>query len=125
MTLALRISSMVVRVSALIVIILGILLWTGNFDNVKLIHQVFGSIIVLGLWAVGIIQATQGGSPILATVAVLWGAIVTYVGLSQENWATGNNHWLIQVAHLIFGLVAIGLVEMIGARARRKTAQVA
>jgi hypothetical protein len=124
MPLALRISTMTVRVSSVVVILLGILLWTGNFDSLRLIHMFFGIVIVLGLWTVGVIQAVQGGSPVLSGAAFVWGAIVVFVGLKQEQWAVGNNHWLIQVMHLLFGLVAISLVEIIGARANRRARQV-
>ncbi len=123
MSLALRIGVMTVRISSLVVILLGILLWTGNFDSLRVIHMFFGIVIVLGLWMAGAIQAVQGGSPVLTTLAIIWGAIVVFVGLNQEQWAVGNNHWLIQTMHLLFGLVAISLVEIIGVRANRRERQ--
>ncbi len=40
----------------------------------------------------------------------------------QTRWLIGSNHWVIQVIHLLLGLSAIGLAEMIGGRYRRMTA---
>jgi len=123
MPLVLRIGVMTVRVSSVVVILLGLLLWTGNFDSLRLVHVFFGIVIVLGLWMIGVIYAAQGSSPVLAGATFIWGAIVVLVGLNQDQWAPGSNHWLIQIMHLLFGLVAISLVEIIDARANRRAQQ--
>ena len=48
------------------------------------------------------------------------GLLLTIVGLYQDNWLIGSAHWVIQVIHLLLGLSAIGLGEMIAARTRRR-----
>ena len=114
--MAVRITSMVVRVTAIGVLILGALLWTGNNDQLKSVHMLFGMLIVLGLWGLGITQAIRGGSPVLAVVAVVLGGVAFWFGTNQESFSPNSNHWVIQVMHLLIGLGAIGLAEVSAAR---------
>ena len=115
------ISAWILRIGVLLAIILGILLWTGNFDNVKPIHMLVGIIVVLALWTIGLVQGFQkGGSFGLAVATFIVGLALTIVGLYQEQWVLGSFHWIIQVIHLLLGLSTIGLGEMIAARTRRR-----
>jgi hypothetical protein len=121
-----RVSSMVLRISALAALILGIIFWTGNADNLQIVHIVLGFLVVISLWVLGIAQGVRrGGSFGLALATFVVGFFVLLVGLFQTRWLTGSNHWVIQVIHLILGLSAISLGEMIGARYRRMTAKTA
>jgi uncharacterized membrane protein len=52
----------------------------------------------------------------------VWGLIVLGLGLTQTNLLLNSAHWVIQVLHLLVGLIAIGLGEMITARYRRQSA---
>jgi hypothetical protein len=121
-----RVSSMVLRISALAALVLGIIFWTGNADNLQIVHIVLGFLVVISLWVLGIAQGVRrGGSFGLALATFVVGFFVLLVGLFQTRWLTGSNHWVIQVIHLILGLSAISLGEMIGARYRRMTAKTA
>ena len=118
---AITILANIIRVGFLLAIILGIMLWTGNFDNLKAIHMLVGIIVVLSLWVIGLVQGFQkGGSFGLAAATFIVGLALAAVGLFQDNWLPGSLHWLIQVLHLLLGISAIGLAEMIGGRARRR-----
>jgi hypothetical protein len=44
------------------------------------------------------------------------------VGLGQTGWLPGDQHWVIQVLHLVVGLAAISVAEMAGGRLRRSGA---
>ncbi len=123
LTLVVRIAVNIVRVGVLIQIISGILFWTGNADSFQLAHIVIGILIVLSLWTLGIAQGLQGGSFGLALATFVVGFLLALVGLFQKQWLVGSNHWIIQVIHLLLGLSAIGLAEMIGGRYRRMTAK--
>jgi len=115
------ISIMVLRLAVLLALILGILFWTGNFQNLTLIHMLLGFIVVISLWVIGLAQGfTKGGSFGLAVATFVVGLLLTIVGLYQDNWLIGSAHWVIQVIHLLLGLSAIGLGEMIVARTRRR-----
>ncbi len=119
-----RVSLMVLRVAVLAALILGILFWTNVADGTGLmvVHGLIGIVVVLSLWVLGIAQALEGGSFGLAVATFVLGFLVLLVGLFQVNWLPGSNHWIIQVIHLLLGLSAIGLGEMIGGRHKRMLA---
>ena len=115
------IAQMVLRLAWILTIILGILFWTGNADSLTPIHMLLGIIVVLSLWVIGLAQGfLKGGNFILALATFLLGLIIVIVGLNQTSWLIGTNHWLIQVIHLLLGISAIGLAEMIAARTKRR-----
>src|SRR5947208_9733578 len=118
---AINISIMVLRVAVLLALILGILFWTGNFQNLTPIHMLLGFIVVISLWVIGLAQGfTKGGSFGLAVATFIIGLLLAIVGLYQDYWLIGSAHWVIQVIHLLLGLSAIGSGEMIAARTRRR-----
>ena len=118
-----RIAVNIVRIGVLIQLASGIVFWTGNADNFQIAHILIGILVVLALWTLGIAQGIQGGSFGLALATFVVGFLLVLVGLFQTRWLIGSNHWIIQVIHLILGLSAIGLAEMIGGRYRRMTAK--
>jgi len=110
----------VLRIAVLAAIILGILFWTGNVENLIPVHMLIGIIAVLSLWVIGLAQGfIKGGSFGLALATFVVGLALAIVGLYQQQWLLGSSHWIIQVIHLLLGLSAIGLGEMINGRTRR------
>ena len=110
----------VLRIAVLAAIILGILFWTGNAENLIPVHMLIGIIAVLSLWVIGLAQGfIKGGSFGLALATFMVGLALAIVGLYQQQWLLGSSHWIIQVIHLLLGLSAIGLGEMINGRTRR------
>ena len=110
----------VLRIAVLAAIILGILFWTGNAENLIPVHMLLGIIAVLSLWVIGLAQGfIKGGSFGLALATFIVGLALAIVGLYQQQWLLGSSHWIIQVIHLLLGLSAIGLGEMINGRTRR------
>ncbi len=120
-----RVSLMVLRLSVLVNLVLGILFWTGNANALQLLHIILGFLAVISLFAIGIAQGVRGGSFGLALATFVVGFLLALVGLFQTRWLPGPNHWIIQVIHLLLGLIAIGLGEMIGGRYRRMTVKAA
>ena|SRR5579859_4298860 len=117
----LTIAVMVLRIAVLATLILGILFWTGNAINLIPIHMLIGIIVVLSLWTIGLAQGfMKGGSFALAAATFILGLILAIVGLYQQSWLAGSAHWVIQVIHLLLGLSAIALGEMIYGRTRRR-----
>ena len=85
--------------------------------------MILGFIVVISLWAIGLAQGfIKGGSFALALATFVLGLLLAIVGLFQTGWLTGSTHWIIQVIHLLLGLSAIGLGEMIGGRHKRMLA---
>jgi hypothetical protein len=119
--MAVRITSMVLRVAVLLALVLGLLVWFNIAkSSLKDVHMLLGIIVVLSLWVLGgFIVATKGGIGIGIGAFVL-GLVVFLFGLTQEGIPpTGNLHWIIQVIHLLLGLSAAGMGEMIAGRYKR------
>ena len=115
------IAVMVLRIAVLVALVMGIIFWTGNLENLQLVHMLIGFIVVLSLWVIGLAQGfIKGGSFGLAVATFIVGLLLAIVGLYQQNWLLGSAHWVIQVIHLLLGLSAIGLGEMIYARTRKR-----
>ncbi len=118
-----RITLMVLRLCVVVALVLGVLLWTGNFDSIKPVHILVGILIVLSLWLLGLFQFMGGGSPNLAAAAFVLGAAVAALGVTQESLLPGSAHWVIQVIHLLLGVSAAGLGEACAGRYKRAKAK--
>ena len=118
-----RIASIVLRVCGALAVILGILFWSGNALNLIPIHMLLGLLVVLSLWIVGIGQAfSRGGSWPLAFGALLLGLLVIVVGVRQSALLVGPFHWVIQVVHLLLGILAVGMGQVAAGRRRNSSA---
>ena len=119
-----RITANVLRVCAVVALVLGILFWVNVIpvnDMWQGIHMVFGILVMIALWVLGIVilTAPKGRSVGLGLGALALGIIAIIVGINQQSWDQTSSHWIIQVIHLLIGLGAIGLGEAIGGRYRR------
>lgn len=120
------IAQMILRVAVLLALILGIIFWINPAlpqanPGVKGIHMLLGIIVVLALWTIGLAQGfRKGGSLGLGLGTFVVGLLVAIVGLWQESWKdAGTNAQLINVIHLLLGLIAVGYSEMVAGRAKR------
>jgi hypothetical protein len=113
------VAQMLVRACGLVLIVLGILFWTGNVLALVPVHMLLGLVLVLSLWVLAFIGLRAGAPVGQVVVAFVWGLVVPVLGLSQSSLVVGGAHWLIQVLHLAVGVGAIGLAETLGARIRR------
>jgi hypothetical protein len=108
-----------VRVDAVILIVLGLLFWTGNADALIPIHMLLGIALVIALWALAALAAAASVSLGLVVLAFVWGLVVPVLGLRQTTLLVGSAHWIIQVLHLLVGLTAIALAQVLAQRTRR------
>jgi hypothetical protein len=111
MKTAVTVSHMTIRVSGLLLILLGIAIWTGRADQFTPVHELLGFVLVLSLWALSFLAARAGVAMRWVVVAVAWGLVAPILGLTQQSLLTGDLHWTIQVLHLLIGLGAIGQGE--------------
>jgi hypothetical protein len=119
MQVALRISQMLVRITGVLLLILGLLFWTGNVLNLIPLHMLIGLVLVLSLWLLSAL-AVQAGVPIgLAAGAAALALITLLLGVTQTGLLPGPAHWVIQVLHLLLGIATVGSGEIIGGRLRR------
>src|SRR5579862_554308 len=118
MTVTTTVFQWIARIVGVIILILGITIWTGSADFLIPIHMLLGITIVLTLWILAVLAAISGVSAGLVALAFVWGLIVLLLGLTQTQILPEPNpfHWTIQVAHLLIGLGAIGQAENLARR---------
>lgn len=123
-----RISVMVLRLAALLALILGILFWLNVIPGAESfrnpwtsLHMTLGIIVTICLVILGILMiTTKGGNVGLGLGAIVLAILVIALGLSQTSLLIDESvHWIVQIVHLLFGLAAIGMGEMIAGRYRR------
>ncbi|HZV52406.1 MAG TPA: hypothetical protein VFD49_21915 [Candidatus Dormibacteraeota bacterium] len=109
----------VVRLAGLVLIVLGILIWTGTGDALVPAHVLVGLLLVLALWTLAILAALAQTRTGMAALAAAWGLVVVLLGSAQQRLMPGSTHWVIQALHLLVGLTAIALAELLAAGIRR------
>jgi hypothetical protein len=115
---AATIAHMTIRVSGLLLILLGLAIWTGRADQVIPIHELIGFVLVLALWTLSFIAARAAVPTRWVVLAVAWGLAAPILGLTQQGLVSGDWHWTIQVLHLLIGVGAIGQGENLAVRMR-------
>ena len=119
--MTIRIASIILSLAGLLALILGLILWTGMAVNVVSLHMLLGLLTVVALWVIGVAQAlVPGGSWPLAAGAIVLGALTAWLGMVQASLLVSENHWIIQVIHLLLGIATIGLGHMAAARQRKR-----
>lgn len=118
--MVIRIASVVLSFAGLLALFLGLLFWTNSALNLIQMHMLLGLLAVGALWVIGIGQAlSNGGSWGVAASALVVGAAMIVLGWTQSSLMVGELHWIIQVLHLVLGLLVIGMGHMGAARYRK------
>ncbi|HZD37857.1 MAG TPA: hypothetical protein VE664_04380 [Actinomycetes bacterium] len=112
-----------VRLTAIVQIVLGVLFWSGNATGLIDLHQLSGIIMVLSLEVLVLAAARAGVDRRLVVIAGIWGVVVVALGLSQTSLLQGSAHWVIEVLHLLVGLAAIGQAEALATRTQQVAPQ--
>ena len=116
------IASWVVRLGGLVMIVLGLLFWTGHALTLKNEHMLLGLLVVLALWVLAGVALQKGVSVGLVIGAFVLGLVVIGFGMSQTSLMSGSTRAvveIIKVVHLLLGLALISYGEIIGGRLRR------
>lgn len=116
MRIATTVAHILARVTGMTQVVLGLLIWIFEADAVIPLHVAVGLGLVLSLWTLAILAAAVGVGRGIVILAVFWGFLAPLLGLTQEQLLVGDAHWVIQVLHLLVGLVAIGLAETVAVR---------
>jgi hypothetical protein len=120
--MVIRIASVVLSFAGLLALILGLLFWANSALNLIQMHMLLGFLAVGALWVIGIGQAlSRSGSWLLAACALVVGAAMIIIGLNQSTLMLGPFHWVVQILHLVLGLLVIGMGHVGAARYRKGT----
>ncbi|MDE2263300.1 MAG: hypothetical protein KGL45_12305 [Gammaproteobacteria bacterium] len=104
-------------------LVLGILFWTGHALSLLQLHMTLGGLFVISLWALAAVGLLRSDTRGFAVVVLLWGLIVPALGVMQVSLLSGSDHWVIQAAHLLVGLIAMGLGHGLARRISRRPAE--
>ena len=111
---------MLVRLCFVVLLVLGIIFWTGHGLSLIPTHMTIGIILVVSLWLTAILAAIARAPMGLVIAGLLWGALTIWLGASQMSLLPGGAHWIIQVLHLLVGMGAVGINERLGAAANAR-----
>ena len=114
-----RVLGVVGRISGIVLVVLGLLFWTGRALPLVPLHMGLGVVLVLALWAQAALSARAGAPAALIVFAIAWGVVMPVFGMTQAGILPGPYHWIIRVLHLAVGIVGMRLVEVLGLRVRR------
>jgi hypothetical protein len=120
-----RIVQLTLRLTGLLLIVMGVLIWTGNGDALVQAHMGLGLLFVLALWSLAALGFRARVSVGLSIRAAVWGIVVLWLGMIQGQLWLGQQHVYVRVAHLAVGLIAIGVGEALAARLKRAHASLA
>jgi hypothetical protein len=122
--MAVRISSLALRIAVALELILGVSLWIGRPLAPVLLHMALGLLIVALVWFLGVAQATVKGGSLGLTLATFGtGLALAVLGLVQKA-VPGQP--VLQIIHLLLALTTVAVGEMATARyARGKKAVIA
>jgi hypothetical protein len=97
---------------------LGMVIWFVHVSSVSL-HIVLGLIVTLILLLFSLLALMTRGIRRPGVIGILYSCVLPGLGLTQYTLLAGNLHWLIQIAHMLIGVGAVGLIQIIGDRYQR------
>jgi hypothetical protein len=119
------IARLLISLFGIALLVLGILFWTGHALSLLQLHTMLGGLFVICLWVLAVIGFLVPGSRGFALIVLIWSLIVPALGVTQLRLMPGADHWVIQTAHLLVGLIAIGLGHGLARRIGRRPAEAA
>lgn len=111
-----KLLSWILRIALLVALGLGLALWNGRGYAYLRLHMWLGFIVTFALLLLVILSFVSRVNPAIPFVALLWAVALPVIGIAQLRILPGHNHWVIQTMHLVLGLGAIGLGEVLTKR---------
>ncbi len=117
------IARLLVSLFGIALVVLGILFWTGHALSLLPLHMQLGGLFVICLWALALVGFATPGARGFAFLVLVWSLVVPALGVTQLRLLPGSDHWVIQAAHLLVGIIAMGLGHALARRIGRRPAQ--
>jgi SAM-dependent methyltransferase len=96
-----------VRVTGVTQVVLGVLFWTNRALTLVTLHMQIGATFVVALWVLAGVAARAGLRPALVLLTAGWGLVIPLFGMIQGRLLPGPLHWVVEVGHLLIGIVAM------------------
>lgn len=119
------IARLLVSLFGITLVVLGIFFWTGHALSLLPVHMFIGGLFVICLWVLAALGFATPKARWFALLVLIWSLIVPAVGVGQLSVLPGSDHWVIQVIHLLVGLIAMGLGHALARRIGRRPADAA
>jgi hypothetical protein len=104
-----RVARGVNAVTGVVLVLLGVAFWTGRALALVPLHVAIGLTFVASLWMLAYLGLRSGSHRGIAVFALAWGLVVALVGVTQTALLAGPSHWVVQLAHLVIGVVAMAV----------------
>ncbi len=114
-----RLLGIALRVCGVGALALGLAFWSGYAWSFRRLHIALGIGVVVCLWALAGIAWRRTPRKGLGAFAVVWGLGIWIFGVRQSHILAGSFHWLIAIAHLALGVVAIAVGERLASAIAR------
>lgn len=101
-------------------LLLGIAFWLGYGRSLTWLHIRLGTAVVVLLLVIAGLAWRAAGVRLVA-LAVGWGILVWFLGMRQGRILPGSFHWVVEVAHLVVGIVAIALGSRLAATVKARS----
>jgi len=118
-----RVADALVRATALVLLGLGLLFWTGHARDLVGLHKGLGMLLVLSLLALVALALRARAGRWLPALVGAWALLALALGILQDRLVTGERHWMVEVAHLLVSVGAVGVGSRLAARLRRAGAR--
>lgn len=119
------VARLLVSLLGITLVVLGIFFWTGHALSLLPVHMFIGGLFVICLWVLAVLGFATPKARVFALVVLIWSLIVPALGVTQLRLLPGSDHWVIQVVHLLVGLIAVGLGHGLARRIGRHPAEAA
>ncbi len=113
----------VTRLFGLVELALGIVFWAGSAKVLVISHIALGTIMTAALFGLTYQAYRAGAARRLVLLAAAVGLALPAWGMAQHAILPGAYHWIAEVLHLLLGVGAIGVAEILAAQILRSGAR--
>jgi hypothetical protein len=105
-----RLLNILIRLCGAGALALGLVFWLGYARSLTQLHIGLGIGLVALLWVMaGVAWKSAAGSNALIAFVPAWGLVTWIFGVTQSQILRGSFHWIVEVAHLVIGGIAIAI----------------
>jgi hypothetical protein len=115
-----RLLVVLLRLCGLAALLLGLAFWLGYGRSLTPWHIRLGTAVVVLLWVMAGLGWKAGARLGLVALAVGWGVLTWQLGLRQGRLLPGSFHWVVEIGHLLVGVVAMGLGDRLAATVKER-----